>query len=46
MAEEEEFEAPPPPPPQGLEHFVRQYPIAAVIGALVAGLLLGRLGIL
>ena len=45
MAEEEEFEAP-PPPPQGFEHFVRQYPIAAVVGAVVAGLLLGRLGIL
>jgi hypothetical protein len=46
MAEEEEFEAPLPPPPRGFEHFIRQNPAAAVIGALVAGLLLGRLGIL
>jgi hypothetical protein len=48
MAEEEDFEAaaPPPPPPQGFDHFVRQNPAAAVIGALVAGFLLGRLGIL
>ena len=47
MAEEEDFEAvPPPPPPQGFEHFVRQNPAAAVIGALIAGFLLGRLGIL
>jgi hypothetical protein len=48
MAEEEDFDAaaPPPPPPQGFDHFVRQNPAAAVIGALVAGFLLGRLGIL
>jgi len=48
MAEEEDFEAasPPPPPPQSFDHFVRQNPAAAVIGALVAGFLLGRLGIL
>ena len=48
MAEEEDFEAaaPPPHPPQGFDHFVRQNPAAAVIGALVAGFLLGRLGIL
>ena len=48
MVEEEDFEAapPPPPPPQGFEQFVRQNPAAAVIGALIAGFLLGRLGIL
>lgn len=47
---EEEFEdeppAPPPPPPHGFEHFVRHNPTAAVIGALVVGLVLGRFGIL
>lgn len=37
---------PPPPPPGGFEHFVRHNPIGAVVGALVIGVLLGRLGIL
>jgi hypothetical protein len=36
----------PPPPPHGFEHFVRENPIAAVFGALIAGVVLGRLGIL
>jgi hypothetical protein len=47
---EEKFEdppaPPPPPPPHGFEHFVRENPTAAVVGALIAGILLGRLGIL
>ena len=48
MAEEEEFEdpPPPPPPPHGFEHFVRHNPTAAVVGALVVGVILGKIGLL
>lgn len=49
MADEDDLEeapSPPPPPPHGLEHFVRENPTAAVVGALIAGILLGRMGIL
>ncbi|HEY2009188.1 MAG TPA: hypothetical protein VGH23_09380 [Rhizomicrobium sp.] len=46
---EEEFEDEPPPPPSpshGFEHFVRENPTAAMVGAVVVGILLGRLVIL
>jgi hypothetical protein len=48
MADEEFEDSPPPPPrpPHGFEHFVRENPTATVVGALIAGILLGRLGIL
>jgi len=35
----------PPPSPHGLENFVRESPLRAVMGALIAGILLSRLGI-
>ena len=35
----------PPPSPHALENFVRDNPLRAVIGALIAGILLSRLGI-
>jgi len=38
--------APPPPPPHSFEHFVRENPVGAVVGALIVGIVLGRLGIL
>jgi hypothetical protein len=44
--EEEGAPMPPPPPAHGFETLVREHPVAAVISALVAGILLGRLGIL
>lgn len=46
MAEEELEDPPPPPPPRRFEHFVRENPVAAVVGALITGIVLGRLGIL
>jgi hypothetical protein len=30
----------------GVEGFVREYPLAAVLGALVTGIILGRIGTL
>lgn len=44
-ADFEEPPHPPPPPPKGFEDFVRRNPVGAVVGALIAGILLGRLGI-
>jgi len=50
MVEEDEDVQDQPPPPRdyrhGFEDFVRENPIAAVVGALVAGILLARVGIL
>jgi hypothetical protein len=42
---EEDFEGPTPPAltSHGLEQFIRKNPIAATMGALVVGLLFGRL---
>jgi hypothetical protein len=38
--------SPAPPSPNSFDGFVRENPIAAVVGALIVGILLGRLGIL
>jgi hypothetical protein len=48
VADEFEDDVPPPPPPveEGLDAFVRRNPTTSVVGALIAGILLGRLGIL
>ena len=48
MADEGFEDQPPAPaaPPSGLADFVRENPIGAVIGAVIVGVLLGRLGIL
>ena len=45
MAEEEFYDPPPPTPPRGFEQFVRDNPKGTIIGALILGIILGRLGI-
>jgi hypothetical protein len=44
MAEEDLGDpSPPTPAPHGMEKFIRENPIAAIMGALVVGMLFGRL---
>ena len=46
--EDAEFEdhPPPPSPSRNLEQFVRENPIVALFGAFLAGVVIGRIGIL